>query len=144
MTTAANVSKATDVSTIVDRIVRPLTRIFNPLIMRVAGGRWFPMWSLLRHRGHRSGRMYTTPVSVVPRGEYFWLGLAFGQEAGWVRNVLAAGECVVRYRATDYRLVEPLVVDGSAARSELPAYMRVFMSMAGIHKILRMRPILES
>src|SRR3977135_1138393 len=130
MTTAANVSKATDVSTIVDRIVRPLTRIFNPLIMRVAGGRWFPMWSLLRHRGHQSGRMYTAPGSVVPRGEYFWLGLAFGQEAGWVRNVLAAGECVVRYRATDYRLVEPLVVDGSAARAELLPKMQGFIFLS--------------
>src|ERR1700693_1392293 len=101
MTTAANVTKPSNVSTIVDRIVRPLTRIFNPVIMRVAGGRWFPMWSVLHHRGHRSRRMYSTPVSLIPRGEYFWLGLAFGPEAGWARNVLAAGECVVRYRATE-------------------------------------------
>ena len=50
----------------VDRIVRPLTRVLNPLIMRFAGGWWFPMFSVLHHRGHRSGRMYATPDTNGP------------------------------------------------------------------------------
>lgn len=51
MTTAATVSKPTDVPSIVDRIVRPLTTILNPLILRVAGGWFFPIFSLLAHPG---------------------------------------------------------------------------------------------
>ena len=74
----------------VDRIVRPLTRVLNPLIMRFAGGWWFPMFSVLHHRGHRSGRMYATPVSAMPRGGYFWLGCSFtgGACLSWLREQL--------------------------------------------------------
>jgi deazaflavin-dependent oxidoreductase (nitroreductase family) len=132
-------SKPSDVSDLVDRIVRPLTRILNPFVARVAGGRWFPMWSLLRHRGHKSGRAYATPISALPKGEFFWLSLAFGEGAGWARNILAAGECVLRYRATDYRLVAPVVVEASSVRSELPALMRFGLPLMGATKVLRMR-----
>ena len=138
---AKTLSKPTDVTEFTDRIVRPLTRIFNPLIMRVAGRRWVPMYSLLHHRGHKSGRMYVTPVTAIPRGGWFWLGLAFGEEAGWARNVRAAGEAVVRYRGSDYRLVEPVVFEGAAIKAELPPLTRLAMPLLGVRKILRMRAI---
>lgn len=113
----------------------------NPRIMDVAGRRWALTASLLRHRGHRSGRVYTTPVSALPRGGFFWIGLAFGEDAGWTRNVMAAGECELRYRGHDYRLFEPVVVDRSAVRSQLPMTLRIAGPIVGIHKILRMRAI---
>jgi deazaflavin-dependent oxidoreductase (nitroreductase family) len=133
------VSRATDVSNFAGRILGPLTRKLNPRIMRFAGGRWFPTFSILHHRGHKSGRMYATPISALPRGEFFWVSLAFGEEAGWVRNVLAAGECVIRYRATDYRLVEPVVRDASTVLSQLPRLMRIGLPIIGAHKVLRLR-----
>jgi len=126
---------------LVERVVRPLTVILNPLILRVAGGWWFPMFSLLRHRGHRTGRMYVTPVTAMPRGGWFWLGLTFGKDSGWARNVLAAGGCTVRYRGADFRLVEPAVLDGTAVRHELPPVIRFAMSLVGIREVLRLRPI---
>lgn len=128
-----------DVSRVADKVIRPLIGIFNPLIMRVAGTRFFPMFSLLHHRGHRSGRMYVTPVTLMPRGQWFWMGLMFGQEAGWTKNVLAAGEANVRYRGADYHLVEPTVVEASAARSQLPVFARLFMRLVGMRTILRLR-----
>ncbi len=143
MSTNAKVSRPADVSGVVDRVVRPLTRIFNPFIMRVAGGRWFPMFSLLRHRGHRSGRMYSTPVTALPHGGYFWLGLTFGQDSGWARNVLSAGEGSIRFRAADYGLVEPTVLEGPAVPRDLPLVMRIGMWAMGAHKVLRMRPVTE-
>ena len=139
MTNSVKRPKQTDVPGFVDRIIRPLTRIFNPLVKRVAGGRWVPMWSLLHHRGHRSGRTYTTPITAMPRGDFFWISLAFGQDSGWARNILAAGECVLRYRGTDYHLVEPVVVDASSVRSQLPLMFRVGLPAMGLHKVLRMR-----
>ncbi|MEA2628770.1 MAG: hypothetical protein QOJ10_1230 [Chloroflexota bacterium] len=133
------VPKATQLPRRVDRVVRPLTRVLNPRIMKLAGGRWFPTLSVLHHRGHKSGRMYATPVSALPRGEFFWFSLAFGEDAGWVRNILAAGECDLRYRATDYRLVEPVVFDAAAVRSELPRIMRYGLPIIGAAKVIRMR-----
>ncbi len=132
-----------EIPAFVDRIVRPLTRILNPLILRVAGGWWFPMFSLLHHRGHRTGRVYATPVTAMPRGGWFWLGLTFGKDSGWARNVLVAGECTLRYRGNDYRLVEPAVVDGAAVRSDLPLVMRFAMALVGVREVLRMRPAVD-
>src|ERR1700694_154887 len=129
-----------EVSSFVEKIVRPLTRVLNPYIMRVAGGRWFPMYAVLHHRGHKSGSMYATPISAIPRGGFFWLGLAFGEDSGWARNVLTARECMVRYRAADYLLVDPVVLDGQSVQSELPRLMRFGMSLLGFDKVLRMRP----
>jgi hypothetical protein len=80
-----------------------------------------------------------TPVSALPRGEFFWFSLAFGEDAGWVRNILAAGECALRYRATDYKLVEPVVFDAAAVRSELPHVMRFGLPIIGATKVIRMR-----
>jgi hypothetical protein len=80
-------------------------------------------------------------VSALPRDGFFWIGLAFGEDAGWTRNVLAAGECELRYRGSDYRLVEPVVVDRSAVRSQLPLLLRIAGPVVGIHKILRLRAI---
>lgn len=124
----------------VDKIVRPMTRVLNPLINRFAGGWWFPMFSVLRHRGRRSGQLYATPISAMPRGDFFWLGLTFGEDAAWARNIVAAGECDLRYRGTDYHLTEPIVLDSSAMRSQLPPVMGFGLKMLGVPKVLRMRP----
>ena len=124
----------------VDKIVRPLTKVLNPLIMRFAGGWWFPMFSVLRHRGRRSGQIYSTPVSAMPRGAFFWLGLTFGEDAAWARNIIAAGDCDLSYRGTDYHLAEPIVLESKSVRSQLPPVMALGLSMLGVPKVLRMRP----
>jgi deazaflavin-dependent oxidoreductase (nitroreductase family) len=133
--------KPDDVSRVVDRVIRPLTQVFNPLIMRVAGGRFFPMFSLLHHRGHKSGRAYATPVTAMRHGGFFWLGLAFGTSSGWARNVLAAGEADLRYRGVDYHLVEPEVLEIAAVRSQLSWIERAFPRLVGAHQTLRMRAL---
>ena len=140
MTNATNESKATDVSGLVDRVIRPLTHLLNPLILRVAGGWWFPMFSLLHHRGRKTGRIYTTPVTGFPGSGWFWLGLAFGEGSGWARNVVAAGEADLRYRGTDYHLVDAAVVDIADVKSELPPIVRLGSRLMGMDKVLRMRP----
>jgi len=135
-------SRPADVPGFVDRIVRPLTRLLNPLILRIAGGWWFPMFSLLHHRGHKSGRTYATPVTGFPRGGFFWLGLAFGENSGWARNVLASGDADLRYRGNDYHLVEATVVNvADAEPKQVPPMVRLGSAVAGVHKVLRMRPV---
>jgi deazaflavin-dependent oxidoreductase (nitroreductase family) len=136
----AGAKKPTEMS-VFARYLGGLVDKVNPRIMGLAGRRWSLTASVLKHRGHRSGRIYTTPVSALPRHGFFWIGLAFGEDAGWTRNVLAAGDCELRYRGSDYRLVEPVVVDRSAVRSQLPLMLRIAGPIVGIHKILRMRAI---
>lgn len=133
------VERPEGVSRVADKVIRPLTRILNPYIMRLAGRRLFPMFSVLHHRGHRSGRVYVTPVTLMPRGDWFWMGLMFGQDAGWARNILAAGEAHVRYRGVDYHLVEPTVVEVASVRTEFPVPIRLFMRLVGMRRVLRLR-----
>jgi deazaflavin-dependent oxidoreductase (nitroreductase family) len=139
--TPTNVSTgtATDVPGFVDRIIRPLTHLLNPLIVRIAGGWWTPMFSRLHHRGRKSGRLYATPVTAFPRSGFFWFGLAFGENSGWARNVIAAGDADLRYRGTDYHLVEAVVVEIGDVKSELPAVVRYGSVLAGMSKTIRMR-----
>ncbi len=139
MTTGRSVSTATDVPGFVDRVIRPLTHLLNPLILRIAGGRWVPMFSLVRHRGRKSGRIYATPVTAFPRVGFFWFGLAFGENSGWARNVVAAGDADLRYRGSDYHLVEATVVEIADVKSELPPIVRYGSRLAGMHKTIRMR-----
>lgn len=49
-----------------------------------------PRTYLLSVRGRRSGRVRTTPVTLVEEGGLRWLVAPYG-EVGWVRNVRAAG-----------------------------------------------------
>src|SRR5467141_1989567 len=143
MNRSLEMARPADVPGFVDRVVRPLTHMLNPLILRVAGG-WFPLFSLLHHRGHKTGRVYATPVTAFPRGGYFWLGLAFGENSGWARNVLAAGEADLRYRGTDYHLAEAAVVEIEDVKRELPPVVRYGSALAGMHKVLRMRQITKA
>jgi deazaflavin-dependent oxidoreductase (nitroreductase family) len=136
---ATNVPSAGEVPRFVDVVLRRVARMLNPLIMRVAGGWFFPMFAVVHHRGHRSGRMYSTPVTAIPRGGWFWFGLTFGTESGWARNVLANRECDLRYRGADYQLVDPTVLDYAAVRSELPLVMRLAVPLTGVPKVLRLR-----
>ena len=121
------------------RAVRLVARVVNPLTLAIAGRRWMPVLGVLRHRGHRSGRMYATPLGMRPFGDGFVMPRTFGENAAWYRNVVAAGWCVVTYRGRDYELVQPEVIDYQAAAAAFPRYERLQFRLAGIDEFLRMR-----
>jgi deazaflavin-dependent oxidoreductase (nitroreductase family) len=50
---------------------------------------------LLTVRGRKSGRLVSTPVTLVEEGGLRWLVAPYG-EVGWVRNARAAGEVTLR------------------------------------------------
>ena len=67
---------------------------------------WAPGFALLEHVGRRSGRPYETPVNVFRAENQYLFALTYG-DSEWVRNVLAAGKCVIRTRGHRISLVEP-------------------------------------
>jgi len=101
------------------------TRLFNPLILKLAGRRHVPLYAIIEHRGRRSGRTYTTPVAARPTADGFLIPMAFGEQADWYRNVMAAGECVLHWNGAAYALAEPEVVDLAAARPALGRVVRM-------------------
>src|SRR5437762_14176458 len=71
--------------------LRTAIHAVNAIAAYVAGRRFTPLWGLMRHRGRRSGRVYTTPVVLRPVDGGFVLPLAWGPTAEWCRDVLVAG-----------------------------------------------------
>ena len=80
-------------------------RLFNSLMLRFAGRRFFPLYGVIEHRGRRSGRIFHTPVVVRPLADGFVVPMPWGERTDWYRNVRAAGNLLDRLTAgevTDY------------------------------------------
>ena len=93
-----------------------LFRLIGPLMRRVLR-RGLPAGPnvLLVVRGRVSGRLYATPVALWELGDRRFVQASFG-EAGWVRNLRAAGEAVIRRGQWSQRVqaVELSPEDGGA------------------------------
>jgi deazaflavin-dependent oxidoreductase (nitroreductase family) len=83
---------------------RVTNRITRPLAP------WLPGFGLVVHVGRRSQREYRTPVNVFhDRGGYV-IALTYGQDADWVKNVLAAGRCTLITRDRQLELTAPRIL----------------------------------
>jgi len=77
-------------------VVRPMTKVLNPLIRRMAGRKHMSMAALIYHTGRRSGRQYVTPAGSHLVGDEILVPLTFGTQSDWCRNIRAAGGGSVR------------------------------------------------
>jgi deazaflavin-dependent oxidoreductase (nitroreductase family) len=126
---------------IVRLLVRPLTTILNPLMVRLAGRRLFPM-AQIHHVGRRSGKAYVTPTSAHIRGGVLLIGLTFGNQSDWSRNVRAAGGCTVRLGGHTYRATSPQLLawadDRTLIASAFNPVLRAGFRMLGIQQFMRL------
>jgi len=130
---------------IVRVLVRPLTKILNPLMVRLAGRRFVPM-AQIHHVGRRSGKAYVTPVSARVRGEVLLIGLTFGNQSDWSRNVRAAAWCTVRLDGRTYRATGPELVTWADNRalvaSAFNPVLRAGLRALGIRQFMRLHVVL--
>jgi len=117
--------------------LRPLSiSLINPVTRLFAG--WMPGFGLLTYRGRTTGRTYHLPINVFRRADRYIFVLTYGSESQWVKNVLAAGECQMRVRGRDVRLVEPeLIVNPDWKLVPWPARF-IERRLAGVDEFLRM------
>ena len=118
--------------------LRSIARITAPLAVPLAGRRLIPVWAIVEHRGRRSGRIYRTPVAVGRTTDGFMIPIPFGDGTQWVKNVLAAGGCRLRWAGHAIDLVTPVVVgraEGSAAFNRVE---RGLLGPSGIDRFLRL------
>jgi hypothetical protein len=122
--------------------LRPMTKVFNPLVRRVAGRAHFAPAAQIFHRGRRTGRLHVTPASARLADGRLWVPLTFGSGSDWCRNVRAAGGCTVRLKGYDYRGTGPVVVGRAAAlssaRGAFRPHERAMMRLLGITQFLRL------
>ena len=119
------------------QFLRPFTvNVFNRISRLIAG--WLPGFGLLLYRGRTSGKAYRTPMNVFRQGDEFVFALTYGADVQWVKNILAAGECGLRTRGRELRLVEPRLYADPAQR-DMPFPVRQFLGLLKVTEFLRMR-----
>lgn len=72
---------------------------FNKLINNRIQGTYawlLPPWTVILHRGRRSGRHYRTPVLAFRHDQTLIVALLYGDESDWLRNLGAGGGQVIR------------------------------------------------
>jgi deazaflavin-dependent oxidoreductase (nitroreductase family) len=132
-------------SRLVRVIIRPLTKVLNPVMATIAGRRHFGGAARLTHTGRRSGRPYVAVVGAHVTGDTAVIPLTFGNTSDWVRNVRAAGGCTVRLNGTDYTLKDPDFRSAADARPLVraafnPVFRAVFRVL-GIRQFLILRVV---
>lgn len=116
--------------------------VTNPVARMVAG--WAPGFAIVRHRGRKSGRAYSTPVNIFEIGgreRGFVIALTYGAEVDWLKNVMAAGGCTVRYRRREIDLANPVFIDSSEGMELMPALVRRILTVANVTEFVRLRRI---
>ena len=128
---------------IVKIAMRPLTKLLNPLIRKLAGRRHFRMAAQIWHVGRRSGRLYMTPAGARMAAGVVVIPLTFGNESDWSRNVRAAGGCSIRLDGQDYRATLPEFLGRREAdaliRAAFSPIERASFRLLGIKQFLRLQ-----
>jgi len=102
----------------------------NPLTRRLARFSFGP-FTIVRHVGRRSGKLYETPIIVSPVKDGFVIELTYGPDVDWHKNVLAAGGCTVVWHGREYVIdqIEPL--DTETGRAAFPPSQQLILRLLG-------------
>jgi deazaflavin-dependent oxidoreductase (nitroreductase family) len=132
-------------SLVVRLLLRPSSRLLNPLVGLLAGRRFVPLIARVHHVGRRSGKRYVTSTGAHVTGDTLVIPLSFGNVSDWARNVRAAGGCVVALGGKAYRTTQPRFVDASDAKplvkQSFSPLSRLAFKMFGIRQYLFLRII---
>ena len=120
-------------------LIMRIAHATGPLALRVAETGWIPIWGVVRHRGRRSGKLYSTPIAIRPTPDGFVLPLPWGEGTDWCRNLRAAGGGVVRWGGDDIEITSPEIIDMADALPAFDPFMRPIVKHIGIKKFLRVR-----
>jgi deazaflavin-dependent oxidoreductase (nitroreductase family) len=106
-------------------------RILGPLATRLPG------FSIVVHRGRKSGRIYRTPVNVFRTPGGYVMALTYGPDTEWVRNVLANGGCTIETFGRSMRLTRPRLVHDNRRRL-VPPPVRVALALLRVSDFLEL------
>jgi deazaflavin-dependent oxidoreductase (nitroreductase family) len=109
--------------------------VTNPIATRFAAR--LPGFGIVTNVGRRSGKLYRTPVNVFRKPGGFLIALTYGQDSGWVQNVIAARGCQLETRGITYRLSEPVIVHDSSRR-QFPMIVRIVLGLIDANDFLQL------
>jgi deazaflavin-dependent oxidoreductase (nitroreductase family) len=100
---------------------------------------WMPWFGIVRHIGRSSGKHYRTPINIFRRGDRYVVALTYGSDVQWLRNVLAAGACVVEMNRTVVTLANPRVYR-DPSRRDVSVVVRLALGLIRVDEFLELRP----
>ncbi len=112
-------------------------RILNRVTRRLAGVSRGP-FAVVYHVGRRSGKAYETPVFAESVKDGFVLALTYGPDVDWYRNVIAAGQCRLRWHAKEYAIDKIEPVDRKIALQAFPQPQKLILGVVGIQHFIHM------
>jgi deazaflavin-dependent oxidoreductase (nitroreductase family) len=123
---------------LIARATLAAARASAPLSRPLAGRRLFPLWAVVHHHGRRTSREYAVPVAVRVSPGAFTIPLPWGDETQWLRNVLAAGACTIRWNGADHVATAPRVIGMEEAGGVFHPLQRVVLRAAGIRACIQL------
>ena len=114
--------------------------IFNRITLTLAKSGRGP-FSIVYHKGRRSGRIYRTPVLASYVDGMIIIPLSYGEKVDWLRNVLAQGGCEIVREKKKISATNPEVIDASVAYEVLPEKRRELFERHKMEKFLCLRVI---
>jgi deazaflavin-dependent oxidoreductase (nitroreductase family) len=125
---------------VLNRVRRYARDVGNPRQLQSAGTRGAHA-SVLQHTGRKSGKQYQTPVTARWTADGFVIGLPYGPNTDWLKNVLASGSATLMHNGSSYQCDGPAVIPmGEAADDFSPAERRILRLM-GVNECLRMHRV---
>ncbi|MEU1970972.1 nitroreductase family deazaflavin-dependent oxidoreductase [Microbacterium sp. NPDC019599] len=109
-------------------------RATEPIARRLAGHRWMPLWAVIHHRGRKSGTEYATPIAVIPTSDrsLVLIGLPWGIDTNWARNVVTAGGAELDWKGETVRAAGARIIEADEATAfARPAFRFVVKRMPG-------------
>jgi deazaflavin-dependent oxidoreductase (nitroreductase family) len=89
----------------------------NRMTLHLAGHAAF---ADLEHAGRQSGIVRHTPVRAFRTGDTVVIGLNFGRQSDWYRNIKAAGTCRLRLGSEQLTLGAPALVPVEQGSKGMP------------------------
>jgi len=132
-------------SPFVRTVIRPMTKVLDPLIVKFAGRRHFAMAAQIQHVGRRSGKVYVTPASAHIHGDVILIALTFGNQSDWVRNVRAADGATIGINGRTYDATSPQFLSreeaGPLLKATFSSLQRAGMRMLGVRQFMRLHAV---
>ena len=96
-------------------------------------------FSLVRHVGRTSGRVYETPIMVARVPEGFIAELTYGENVNWYRNIVAAAGCELVVDGVTHAVtaVEPYPEDAGRRAFGFPARLILLLTRRHDYRLLR-------
>jgi deazaflavin-dependent oxidoreductase (nitroreductase family) len=123
---------------VVDTVRRLNRSVTNPRVLRTAGSAG-TQTALIRHVGRKRGRVYETPVDVIPAQDGVLIALPYGTRADWLRNVLAAGSATIVSQGDSFDVDEPIIAATAEVIDLIPARTRRTLRLFGVTESVHLR-----